>query len=75
MKDGNHIEVSHDVIFDESMAFKKSKELSIDSSDEELPIFEEEVDRRKKNHTMKKKVPVSLFSVWSSLKQEKGLIG
>jgi len=45
MKDGHHIEVSCDVIFDESIAFKKSKELSIDSDDEELPIFEEEVDK------------------------------
>lgn len=45
MKDGHHIEVSRDVIFYESIAFKKSKELSIDFDDEELPIFEEEVDK------------------------------
>ena len=46
MKDGIHIEVSDDVIFDESIAFKKSKELSIDFDDEELTVFEEEVDKR-----------------------------
>ena len=49
MRDRHHIEVSRDVIFDESIAFnfKKSKELSVDSDDEELPIFEEEVDQGK----------------------------
>ena len=45
MIDGHHIEVSRDVIFDESIAFKKSNELSIDSDDEELSIFEEQVDK------------------------------
>lgn len=45
MKGGNHIEFSRDVIFDESIAFKKSKALSIYSNDEELPIFEEEFDK------------------------------
>ena len=29
------------MIFDESIAFKKSKDISIDFDDEELPIFEE----------------------------------
>ena len=43
--------VSRDVIFDESIAFKKSKELSIDSNDEEIPIFEEESDQgREESH-------------------------
>ena len=74
MKDGNHIEVSHDVIFDEIIAFKKSKEISIDSDDEELLIFEEEVDKEK-NHTMKKKGLVNLFNLWSFHKQGKYLIG
>lgn len=45
MKDGKHIEFSRDGIFGKSIQFKKSKELSIDSDDEELPIFEEEVDK------------------------------
>ena len=30
------------MIFDESIAFKKSKDLPMDSHDEELSIFEEE---------------------------------
>jgi len=50
MKDGHHIEVSRDVIFDESIAFNKSKELSIDSDDKELPMFEEEVDKEEGSH-------------------------
>lgn len=45
MKDEHHIEVNCDVIFDGSITFKKSKELSIDSDDKEIPIFEEEVDK------------------------------
>ena len=45
IKGGHHIEVSHDVIFDESITFKKTKELFIDFDDEELPVFEEEVDK------------------------------
>jgi len=45
VKEGHHIEVGRYVIFDESLAFKKSKEVSIDSDDEELPVFEEEVDK------------------------------
>jgi hypothetical protein len=47
----------------------------MDSDDEELPIFEEEVTRKKKNQIMKMKVPVNLFNLWSSLKQERDLIG
>lgn len=50
MKDGHHIEVSHDVIFDERIEFKNSKELSIDSDDEELPMFEEEVNKEEGSH-------------------------
>eukprot|EP00253_Pinus_taeda_P032228 PITA_32228 len=45
MKDEHNIEVSHDVIFDESITFKKSKELSIDFDDEELLVFEEAIDK------------------------------
>eukprot|EP00253_Pinus_taeda_P002874 PITA_02874 len=50
--EGHRIEVSQDVIFDESIAFKKSKELPLDSDDEELPVFEEEVTREEEetNH-------------------------
>jgi len=33
------------VIFDENIAFKKSKDLLMGSDDEELPIFEEEGTR------------------------------
>ena len=40
IKGGHRIEVSRDVIFDESIAFKKSKDLPMDFDDEELPIFE-----------------------------------
>jgi len=45
IKEGHRIEVSRDVIFDESIAFKKSKDLPMDSDDEELTIFKEEVTR------------------------------
>jgi len=40
------------VIFDESIAFKKSKDFPMDSDDEELPVFEEEVTREEEesNH-------------------------
>ena len=47
MGDGDHREFSRDVIFDESIAFKRSKELSIDSDDDESSIVEEEVDLEK----------------------------
>ncbi len=43
IKEGRHIEVSRDVIFDENQAYKRSKDIPIDSDDEDLPIFEEEV--------------------------------
>ena len=36
IKEGHRIEVSRDVIFDESIAFKKSKDLLMDSNDEEI---------------------------------------
>ena len=60
MKDGHHIEVSRDVIFDESIAFKKSKELSIDFDDEELPIFQEEVDKEGEESHHKEEGPSEL---------------
>ena len=50
MKDGHHIEVIRDVIFDESIIFKKSKEISIDYDDKQLPLFEEEVDKEEGSH-------------------------
>ena len=34
IKAGHRIEISQDVIFDESIAFKKSKDLPMDSDDE-----------------------------------------
>jgi len=42
IKEGRHIEVRRDVIFDENQAYKKSKDIPIDSDDEEVSIFEEE---------------------------------
>ena len=42
---GHHIEINRDVIFNESIAFKKSKELFVVPDDEELSVFEEEVDK------------------------------
>jgi len=42
IKEGRYIEVSRDVIFDENQAYKKSKDIPIDSDDEEGRIFEEE---------------------------------
>lgn len=42
IKEYVHIEVSRDVIFDDNQAYKKSKNIPIDSDDEVLPIFEEE---------------------------------
>lgn len=38
IKEGHQIEVSRDVIFDKSIAFNKSKNLPMESDDEELPI-------------------------------------
>lgn len=43
IKEGRHIEVSRDVIFDENHAYRRSKDISIDFDDEDIPIFEEEV--------------------------------
>lgn len=40
-KEGRHIEVSRDLIFDENQAYKKSKDIPIDYDDEEVPIFGE----------------------------------
>jgi len=45
INEGHQIEVNRDVIFDESISFKKSKDLPMDSNDEELLVFEEEVTR------------------------------
>ena len=42
IKEGRHIEVRRDVIFDENQAYKKSMDIPIDSDDEEVAIFEEE---------------------------------
>lgn len=42
IKEGRQIEVSRDVIFDENQVYKKSKDIPIDSDDEEVPVFEEE---------------------------------
>ena len=42
IKEGRHIEVSRDVIFDENQAYKKSKDIPVGSDDEAVPIFEEE---------------------------------
>lgn len=41
IKEGQCIEGSEGVIFDKSIVFKKSKDISIDFDDEDLPIFEE----------------------------------
>ena len=41
IKEGHWNEVNRDVIFDESIAFKKSKDLLIDFDDEELQVFKE----------------------------------
>ena len=42
IKEGRYIEVNKDVIFDENQAYNKSKDIPIDSNDEEVHIFEEE---------------------------------
>lgn len=42
IKEGRHIEVSRDVIFDENQAYKESRDIPIDSDDEEVSILEEE---------------------------------
>ena len=40
IKEGRQIEVSRDVIFDENHAYKRTKDIPIDSNDEDIPIFE-----------------------------------
>ena len=50
IKEGNHISISQDVIFDESITFNKSKELPMDSDDEEFPVFEEEVNMEEEEY-------------------------
>jgi len=42
IKEGRHIEVRRDVIFDENQAYKRLKDIPIHSDEEDLPIFEEE---------------------------------
>eukprot|EP00253_Pinus_taeda_P008095 PITA_08095 len=49
IKEGHQIEVSRDVIFDANIAFKKSKDISSDSNEEDLPIFEEEVNKEEED--------------------------
>jgi len=49
IKEGHHIEVSQDVIFDENIAFKRSKDISSDFDEEDLPIFEEEVNKEEED--------------------------
>lgn len=44
IKEEHHLEVCRDVSFDENIAFKRSKYISSDS-EEDLPIFEEEVNK------------------------------
>lgn len=47
---GHQIEITRDVIFDESTAFKKSKDLPSNSDEEDLPMFEEEVNKEEVSH-------------------------
>lgn len=48
-KEGHEMKARRDVIFDEGIAFKKSKDLLMHSDDEELPIFAEECTREEEN--------------------------
>eukprot|EP00253_Pinus_taeda_P014589 PITA_14589 len=41
IKDDRRIEVSKDVIFDKNIAYKESKDVPVDSDEEEVPIFED----------------------------------
>ena len=75
MKDGHHIKFSRDVIFDESIEFKKSKELSIDFDDEELLIFEEEVDKEGEGSHHEEEGPSEPVQPVVIPKQGKDLIG
>lgn len=73
IKEGHQIEVSRDVIFDERIAFKKSKDLSSDFDEEDLPIFEEEpTNEGEVSHQEKEEVPVNQSL---SLKEGKDLTG
>jgi len=47
MKEGRQIEVSTHVIFHENHAYKKSKDIPIESDDEDVPLFEEDVHHDK----------------------------
>jgi len=42
IKEGRYLEVSRDVIFDGNQAYKKSKDIPIDSDDEEVHVLEED---------------------------------
>eukprot|EP00253_Pinus_taeda_P032120 PITA_32120 len=42
IREGRYIEISKDVIFDENQVYKKSKDIPIDSNDEEVLVFEED---------------------------------
>ena len=66
IKEGHRIEVSRDVIFDESIAFKKSKDLPIDFDDEEPPMFEEDCTREEEDSNHEEigpSEPVQQFSI------------
>ena len=41
IKEDYQIEVSRDVVFDENIAYKKSKDVPVDFDEEEVPIFED----------------------------------
>ena len=73
VKEGHQIEVSRDVIFYKSIAFKKSKDLPSDYDEEDLPVFEEEVNKEEEvSLIMKRKVQVNQSL---SLKEERDLTG
>lgn len=42
IKEGRQIEISKDGIFDETRAYKRSKDIPIESDEEDVPLFEEE---------------------------------
>lgn len=41
IKEDHRIEVNRDVMFNEIIAYKKSKDVEVDSSEEEMPIFQD----------------------------------
>lgn len=49
IKEGRQIEVNRDVIFDENHAYKRSKDISIEFDEEQIPLFKEEEHHNKKN--------------------------